>query len=79
MAISYLKATTPAKAGVKLGTVTLAKAAHRYPDLPTWAPASAGVAAGRVAGGGVAAGGVAAVAADAVTHIQIKHQSGRDL
>ena len=43
MAISYLKATTPAKAGVQLGTVTLAKAAHHYLDLATWAPVSAGV------------------------------------
>jgi len=66
MAISYLKATTPAKAGVQLGTVTLAKAAHRYRDLSNWAPASAGVAAG-------------GVAASALAHIQMKHQSGRDL
>ncbi|WP_332755494.1 hypothetical protein [Sphingomonas sp. LB2R24] len=40
--------TTPAKAGAQLGTVDLAEAARRYLDLSTWAPASAGVAAGEV-------------------------------
>ncbi len=46
---SHNNAATPAKAGAQLGTVALAKAAHRYLDLSNWAPAFAGVVPGGMA------------------------------